>query len=205
MSSKDQPTLAAALQVDGKSMREQLGRLTKECVELDAKGRIGAFLAPRFWHHVGGEMELLLLDKLNALGAFDVLSQGWVIARKLLEYADPVRHPPGERNVVGMAQWKWKHSLRLQIDLLVNGIPFPTVELDLVFEFVLDTLSLAVVNGCIESVSLDKAEVSAKVRHGDQTLKEFSLRRFDLPGEYRFEHPLPIVSAERYAAEAAGR
>ena len=95
MSTIMEATLGTALYLDKKPMRDQLGEVARTCSKLDAKAKAGAFLAPNFWKHVGGEMELVALEKLNALSVAGVLAQGWASAQQLLEYTDPARHPAG--------------------------------------------------------------------------------------------------------------
>lgn len=199
MSSNRKPTLATALQLDGASMRDKLADVARECSRLEARAKAGAFIMPRFWKHVGGELEVVALDKLNAFSVVDVMAQGWVTAQELLEYTDPSKHPPGERNVVDLGRWKRRHPFKVTAELLVEGGKVGEVELDITFELAVDALSLAVVDGCIASVALGQAEVSATVEYDNKTLKELSLRKIDIPGEHQFVPPIPIA-ADRYSA-----
>ena len=203
MSTNTEATLGAALYLDKKPIREQLGEVARTCSELDAKAKAGAFLAPAFWKHVGGEMELVALEKLNALSVAGVLAQGWASAQELLEYTNPARHPAGERSVIPLGNKKTKHPYKLQVDLMAAGKKVATVELDITFEFAVQALQLGVVDGCIESISLGQLEVSATVECEKKKLKEMSLRKFDVPGEHHLEHPIPITARDRYAKNAA--
>ena len=198
-----EPTLATALWLDKKPMRDQLGEAARICSKLDAKATAGAFLAPRFWKHVGGELELLALEKLNALSVVSVLAQGWVSAKELLEYADPARHPPGERNVIPVGNGKTTHPFNVKVELTAAGKPVATLELEITFEFSVEALQLGVVDGAIESVALGQLEVSATVECEKKTLKELSLRKIDIPGEHHFDRPIPIAAKNRYASPAA--
>lgn len=196
-------TLGAALYLDKKPMRDQLGEVARACSNLDAKAKAGAFLAPNFWKHVGGEMELVALEKLNALSVAGVLAQGWASAQQLLEYTDPARHPAGERNVIPLGNKKTKHPYKLQVELMAAGKKVATVELEITFEIAVQALQLGVVDGCIESIVLGQLEVSATVECEGKQLKELSLRKFDVPGEHHFENPIPISGRNRYAASTA--
>src|SRR5512135_3699226 len=64
-------------------------------------------------------------------------------------------------------------------------------------------VQLGVVDGCIESIALGQLEVSATVECEGKQLKELSPRKFDVPGEHHFEHPIPISGTNRYAASTA--
>lgn len=203
MSTNTEASLGAALYLDKKPMRERLGEVARTCSKLDAKAKAGAFLAPGFWKHVGGDMELVALDKLNELSVAGVLAQGWASAQELLEYTDPARHPAGERNVIPLGNRKTKHPYKLQVDLMAAGKKVATVELEITFEFAVQAVQLGVVDGCIESIALGQLEVRATVECEGKQLKEMSLRKFDIPGEHQFEHPIPITANDRYAKSAS--
>jgi len=201
VSTNTEATLGAALYLDKKPMREQLAEVARTSSKLEAKAKAGAVLAPTFWKHVGGEMESVALDKLNALSVAGVLAQGWATAQELHEYADPARHPAGERSVIPLGNKKTKHPYKLQVDLMAAGKKVATLELEITFEFAVQALELGVVDGCIESIALGQLEVSATVECEGKQLKELSLRKFDVPGEHHFEHPIPITGRDHRSVD----
>jgi hypothetical protein len=201
VSTNTEATLGAALYLDKKPIREQLADVARTSSNLDAKAKAGAFLAPSFWNHVGGEMELVALEKLNALSVAGVLAQGWASAQELREYADPTRHPAGERSVIPLGNKKTKHPYKLEVDLMAAGKKVATVELEITFEFAVQALQLGVVDGCIESIALGQLEVSATVECEGKQLKQLSLRKLDVPGKHHFDHPIPITGKDRRPAD----
>ena len=86
---------------------------------------------------------------------------------------------------------------------MAAGKKVATVELEITFEFAVQALQLSVVDRCIESIALGQLEVSATVECEGKQLKELSPRKFDVPGEHHFEHPIPISGTNRYAASTA--
>jgi len=87
------PTLALALGLDGGPMREQLGKVAKDCIELDIKQQIGTALTPGFWNGVGQEVEEAVVKGLDDIPISKILVEAWLSAMQFRSYADPEIHP----------------------------------------------------------------------------------------------------------------
>jgi hypothetical protein len=204
MSSNTEPTLAAGLRIEEQPLRDHLAEAARTCTRLDTQARTGAFLAPRFWHHVGDDLEKLVVDQVDRLTIPNVLARGWVDAKELLEYTDPTRHPPGERNVVALGRGSTSHSWDIAVDLTVNGTKVAkALALVLTAQLEVEGLQLGIVDGCVESVACGKLALSGSLECEEKTLTNFPLRKIDLPGEHHFEHPIPITPHDRYAESLA--
>ena len=198
MSTQAQLTLAFALGLDGHPMREQLGKVAKDCIALDMKQQVGTALTPRFWNGVGQEVEGAVAKGLGELTITKILVEAWLSAMQFRAYADPKIHPPGESSVATLARHTVKSPHRIAVDLLVAGQRTESLELDLTVLLDLEGVHLRILDGRIRAISLGAMKVSASLKIGAKEVKKFPVRDVRFDDELELHPPMPIMLPDRY-------
>ena len=198
MSTRTEPTLALALGLDGDPIREQLGKVAKDCIELDVKQKIGTALTPGFWNGVGQEVEEAVVKGLADVPISKILVEGWLSAMQFRSYADPTIHPPGEPSVATLAKHSIKSPHKLSLDLLVAGMAARSLVFDLIVLFDLEAVHLRILDGRIRAISLGSMKVSASLKLEGKEVKRFAVRDFRLDDELELHPPMPIMLPDRY-------
>ena len=197
------PTLALALGLDGSPMREQLGKVAKDCIELDIKEHIGSALTPGFWNGVGREVEGAVVKGLDDVPISKILVEAWLSAMQFRSYADPEIHPPGEPSVATLAKHSVKSPHKIAVDLLVAGHTAKSLVLDLIVLLDLEGVHLRILDGRIRAISLGAMKVSASLKLAGKEVKRFAVRDFRLDEELELKPPMPIMLPDRYLAAVA--
>jgi len=200
---QEQPTLAFALGLDGHPMREQLGKVAKECIALDMKQQAGAALTPRFWTGVGQEVEGAIAKGLGNLSVTKILVEAWLSAMQFRAYADPKIHPPGESSVATLAKHSVKSPHKIAVDLLVAGHKTGSLVLDLTVLLDLEAVHLRILDGRIRAISLGSMKVSASLKIANKEVKKFPVRDVRFDDELELHPPMPIMLPDRYAPAVA--
>ena len=128
-----------------------------------------------------------------------VLSGAWRKYGGFAEYADPARHPPGEVNVVELAEHTVRWTQQPAVDVAFQGNVLATLNLGIQVEIKLDGGRVTVQDGLFKSLSVGTLHINARVSlEGDQVAKyEDTIK---IPGELAFGDGIPIVpQAERSA------
>jgi hypothetical protein len=203
MHDQAQPTLAFALGLDGHPMREELGKVAKECIALDMKQAAGATLTPRFWSGVGQEVEGAVAKGLGSLSITKILVEAWLSAMQFRAYADPKIHPPGESSVATLAKHTVKSPHKIAVDLLVAGHKTSALVLDLTVLLDLEGVHLRILDGRIRAISLGSMKVSASLKLADKEVKKFAVRELRFDDELEVHPPMPIMLPDRYVPAVA--
>jgi len=203
MHDQAQPTLAFALGLDGHPMREELGKVAKECIALDMKQAAGATLTPRFWSGVGQEVEGAVAKGLGSLSITKILVEAWLSAMQFRAYADPKIHPPGESSVATLAKHAVKSPHKIAVDLLVAGHKTSALVLDLTVLLDLEGVHLRILDGRIRAISLGSMKVSASLKLADKEVKKFAVRELRFDDELEVHPPMPIMLPDRYVPAVA--
>ena len=203
MSTRTEPTLALALGLDGGPMREQLGKVAKDCIELDVKEKIGTALTPGFWNGVGHEVEGAIAKGLDDVPISKILVEAWLSAMQFRSYADPKIHPPGEPSVATLAKHSVKSPHKISLDLLVAGQAAKSIVLDLIVLFDLEGVHLRILDGRIRAISLGAMKVSASLKLAGKEVKRFAVRDFRHDDELELHPPMPIMLPDRYPPPVA--
>lgn len=194
-----QPTLAFALGLDGHPMREELGKVAKECIALDMKELAGAALTPRFWSGVGQEVEGAIAKGLGSLSITKILAEAWLSAMQFRAYADPKLHPPGEPSVATLAKHTVKSPHKIAVDLLVAGHKTSSLVLELTVLLDLEAVHLRILDGRIRAISPGSMKVSASLKIAGKEVKKFPVRDVRFDEELEVKPPMPIMLPDRYA------
>ena len=74
------------------------------------------------WDYVGTELENALKSALDC-DAFTVFAKTWATAQQLSDYADPAKHPPGERSVIELGAHEISRALEPVIAVTIGSCP----------------------------------------------------------------------------------
>jgi len=127
---------------------------------------------------------------------FEWLATAWTKARLLQEYADPVRHPPGETAVVTLGEHRLKGTWHPVLEVAVGGSQLPGLRFTLEVELLFKSVGLGVEGGAIRSVAPGAGSVSARLKYGKVKLRECASRKLELPGELDLDPGLRIPAAD---------
>lgn len=144
------------------------------------------------WGFIGTEATTALRGVLDC-DVFELVARGWCVAKELLEYADPARHPPGERSIVHLGAHSFVKTIHPVLDVTIDAVHCPllrfTVELAANFRAV----ALSIADGHVTAAGGGDGDVSAQLKYGDVALLHKETRRVPFPLRIEFNAPgLPI-------------
>jgi hypothetical protein len=156
-------------------------------VELNKENTAG--LPAYAWKLIGSGANDAVHDALD-LDIFELLAQGWCIARELHEYTDPTRHPPAEKSTVFLGSHTLTTVLHPTIVVTVEGIKYPPLNLALALNADFRAAALSIQNGHITSLNSGDCAVSAQLKYADVNLHNpLQSRPVTLPGKLTFNTP----------------
>ena len=141
------------------------------------------------WNLVGGQLEGALHNALDC-DVVEVAAECWAKANLLAEYADPERHPPGERSVIEIGGRDLTRELDPVIVVNVAGCPPFELRFTVALTLHYGGVKLVISDGRIREGSLGDAWVSAQLRYGEIPLQSLAESKklplsgpFMLPGD----------------------
>ena len=152
------------------------------------------------WGYVGSQLQQALRSTLD-VPVVEALASGWATAAKLADYADPAKHPPGERSVVELGQHELTREFKPVIAVTIGSCP--CLELD--FTFAVSArfggVKLAIADGHIIAGETGDAWASGQLSlHGVPLHEPMESRKAALPGAFEFDPPGVPISFGRPAA-----
>ena len=159
------------------------------------------------WDFIGSQLHDALKSVLDC-DVLEVLGGAWAKAVPLAEFADPAKHPPGERSVVELGEHDLTRELNPVIAVTIG--PCPCVELT--FKFVLSAhvggVRLAIVDGHLVGGDLGELWASGQLSYQDLPLHpEQESARIGVPGEFSFNPPgikIPLQAGRAVEGAADG-
>lgn len=145
------------------------------------------------WGVIGSQATGAIRSVLN-VDALQLLGSAWTFAKALHEYADPTKHPEGERSVVYLGSHRFKKTVYPQLTVTIE--PFKPVTLRFALDLIADvrSIALAILNGRITGTGGGDGALGAALRYGDIPLNKVQLRKVQFPGSFAFKEPgLPIA------------
>lgn len=146
------------------------------------------------WSYVGSQLQQALRSTLD-IPVMEALASGWSTATRLAAYADPAKHPPGERSVIELGKHALSQDFKPVIAVTIGSCP--CLELD--FAFVVSAkfggVKLAIADGHILGGETGDAWASGQLSlHGVPLHKAAESKKVALPGAFEFAAPgLPIA------------
>ena len=167
---------------------ERLDRLSEESrKELCQDENVsGMHLA---WDYIGDQLDGELRNVLD-LNIFDLLGKAWAGAKRLNEFRDSTKHPPGVRELLKFGDFDFARELHPTIDVTIGS--FPCAKLKFTFELTghFSGLYLGIKDGHITDGRSGEAWASAQLSYADIPLhKEKETKKMILPGQFKFSPP----------------
>ena len=128
----------------------------------------------------------------------ELLADGWARAPLLAEFADPDRHPPGERWSIALGEHELGRDLRPVVAVTIGSCPCVELAFDLALTAHFGGVQLTVADGRIVGGSLGEAWASAELSYQGVPLHEAAeSRRVALPAAFEFAGPgiaIPLLA-----------
>lgn len=155
-------TLAQLLHVDAQALRPAVARYAETHA-------LGGTLSEAVLALVAEDVAAAAGEVLK-LDIFELVLKAWAAVHELEAYADPVKHPPGERAVVRWGACTLKAPQVIDVKLGVGAVELPVLRLtiDLAAEFT--SLALTIEGGAILKIAPGTARASAGLRYGETEL-----------------------------------
>jgi hypothetical protein len=159
------------------------------------------------WDYIGRELHKALKSVLDH-DLLEVMGNGWAQFSELAAFADPAKHPPGERSVVELGEHELQREL--QPVVAVTIAPCPSVELKflLALTATVGGVRLSIVDGHIVGGDLGELRASAQLSYEGTPLHPAQeSARIGVPGEFAFDPPgiqIPAITSPPVEAAASG-
>ena len=141
------------------------------------------------WDFIGKEIHGALSSVLDG-DLIGVLAKGWAEAAALSDYADPAKHPPGERSVVELGEHDFNREFEPVIGVTVASCPC----IELRFTFALTAhvggVKLAILDGHVTGGEMGESWASAELSYAGVPLHPASeTKKIAIPGAFSFALP----------------
>jgi len=137
---------------------------------------------------IGSEATDAIRDALH-VNVFELLAQGWSIARELHEYTDPALHPPAERSVVFLGEHSLSTTAYPVLTVRVGEVSYPAIRLNFELTGKFRAAAIVIQNGHITGIETGDCSVTAQLSCGDVPLHAVKSRDITLPGRIKFRVP----------------
>ena len=179
-------TLGEVLGVKGDDVRATLHEHIQESTATSALPAVALGM-------LADETAQVVSEKLK-LDLYDLIFKAWAAVEELREYADPVKHPPGERALLRWGKCTIKAPQAVDVKLSVAGFSLPVLRLtiDLAAEF--NSLALTIQGGAVRKLTPGPAKASVALKYRSNTL----IQPRSTP-ELTFEHGIEFPEGLRIA------
>jgi hypothetical protein len=155
------------------------------------------------WGYIGDQLEGALHSALDC-DLLELFGKGWASAKLLADYADPEKHPPGERSVVELGAHDFGRDLHPIVAVTIGSCPC----IELKFTFAVTAhfggLRLTIGDGHILAGATGDAWTSAQLSYNGVPLHEAAeSRKLALPGQFSFASPGIAIGLARPAGKPA--
>lgn len=159
------PPFGLRLETDTTAMQEELNKLAKGVPWPAVRESIG--------ERAGELLDVPLLD---------VMMGAWRKWAKVMEYADTGKHPPGEVNLVPLAEHKVRSEHHPFIEVLVKGRLVGRIVFDIELALTVEGLVLKIENATIKSIQAGALKGSGSISLKGTTLAQKTFPAVSLPG-----------------------
>ena len=159
------------------------------------------------WDYIGRELSDTLRSVLDC-DLLDILARAWAEAAALAEFADPQKHPPGERSVVELGEHEFSRELRPVVAVTIGSCPCVELEFVLALSAHVGGVRLSIVDGHIVGGDLGELWAGAQLSYQGTPLHPPSeSRKIEIPGDFRLRPPgvkIPRLSGQAVEGAADG-
>lgn len=141
------------------------------------------------WDYVGQELGDSLRSVLDC-DLIELLGGGWAKAAEIAGYADPARHPPGERSVVELSDHDFTRELHPVVAVTIASCPCVELTFDFAVTAHVGGVRLSILDGHIVGADLGELWASAQLSYEGTPLHEAAeSRKIAVPGPFTFAKP----------------
>jgi len=141
------------------------------------------------WGFVGNEIFNALKSVLDC-DLLEILGKGWAQAGALADFADPAKHPPGERSVIELGEHDVSRELHPVIAVTVGSCPCVELKFTLTVTAKVGGVRLSILDSHIVGGDLGEAWASAQLSYEGVPLHSASdTKKISIPGEFGFASP----------------
>jgi len=145
------------------------------------------------WGFIGSEATGALRSVLDC-DVFELVAHGWCVAKELLEYSDPARHPPGERSIVHLGKHSFVKTVHPVLDVTIDSIKCASLRFTLELAANFRSVALSISDGRITGAGAGDGDVGIQLKYGEATLLDKETRKVPFPARIDFKAPgLPIA------------
>lgn len=149
------------------------------------------------WDYVGGQLQDALKSALNC-PALEAMATCWSAAQVLAEYADPAKHPPGERSVVELGAHDFSREFNPVIAVTIGSCPCMELDFTLAVTANFGGVKLGIADGHITGGEAGDAWASAQLSlHGVPLHQPAESKKVALPGAFTFGPPGIAIGRRR--------
>lgn len=145
------------------------------------------------WDYIESQLDSEIRGVLDE-DVFELLGKAWAGAKLLSDYADPAKHPLGQRELLKLGDHSFERELHPTVDVTIGASPCARLRFTLTLSGHFSGLYLGIKDGHIVDGRSGKAWASALLSYGSIPLhKEKETKKMWLPGRFKFEPPgMPI-------------
>lgn len=141
------------------------------------------------WGFVGKEIFNALKSVLDG-DLLEILAKGWAQAGALADFADPDKHPPGERSVIELGEHDVSRELHPVIAVTIGSCPCVELKFTFTITAMVGGVRLSILDGHIVGGDMGEAWASAQLSYEGVPLHSPSeTRKIRIPGEFGFAAP----------------
>jgi hypothetical protein len=141
------------------------------------------------WGYIASQLDSAIRGALDC-DLFDLLGKAWANGKLLCEYADPAKHPPGNREVLNVGEYSFDRVLKPTVEVTIASQPCAELEFTFTLTGHFSGLHLAIMDGHILSCGSGNAWATAQLSYNDIPLhEEQETKRVPLPGHHDFPSP----------------
>ena len=141
------------------------------------------------WGFIGKELQAALKSVLDC-DLFEILAKGWAQAEPLAAFADPAKHPPGERSVIELGKHDLSRELHPVIAVTIGNCPCVELNFTLKVTAKISGVRLSILDRHIVTADPGETWASALLSYEGTPLHDApESRKIRIPGEIQFTPP----------------
>jgi len=141
---------------------------------------------------VGTEMHRMLDSFLRELDVIELAVGGWLKISDLRKYRDKSKYPPSVATVVTLGTHTVQSEHRPKIEVLFDGQPLATLNLDLDFAAVFESLALTIQDARICRIGVGRCRAEVSLSYKKNKLWKKATSNVALPGTIDLGRGVPI-------------
>jgi hypothetical protein len=150
------------------------------------------------WDYIGKELNKALRSALDS-DLLDVLGKTWAQFSEIAAFADPDKHPPGERSLVELGEHELKRDLHPVIAVTIGPCPCVELKFLLALSANISVVRLAILDGHIVGGDLGELWATAQLSYeGIPLHAPQESAKVAVPAEFAFDLPgikIPRISS----------